>query len=145
MRLDARGIEWYSMNAQLLRNHLVLFKVILPFLDYGLAGKSCSYSSQSQLRRRATIGLVLILLSIWDRQILYMLRTCFRTTATVSSLRGEWLRVWLWSLNSQLYKSCSLARMGQVRVKYLNAEDGVPHAEKTCRNQGFLVYCRNRI
>ena len=102
MRLDARGIEWYSMNAQLL-SHLVLFQVILPFLDYGLAGKSCSYSSQSQLRRRATIGLVLIVLSIWNRQILYMLRTCFRATATVSSLLwGEWLRVWLWSLNSQL-------------------------------------------
>ena len=83
--------------------HLVLFKVILPFLDYGLAGKSCSYSSQSQLRRRATIGLVLIVLSIWDSQILYMLQTCFRATATVSSLLwGEWLRVWLWSLNSQL-------------------------------------------
>lgn len=69
----------------------------------GLAAKSCSYSSQSQLRRRATIGLVLIVLSIWNRQILYMLGTCFRATATVSSLLwGEWLRVWLWSLNSQL-------------------------------------------
>ena len=65
-----------------------------------------------------------------------MLRTCFGATAAVS-LRGVTVST---TLKLELsVKSCSLARMGQVRVKYLNAEDGVPHAEKTCRNQGFLV------
>ena len=104
MRLDARGIEWYSINAQLLRNHLVLFKVILPFLDYGLAGQSCSCSSQSQLRRRATNYWTCSHLVIYLRQADSLhARDMLSPTATVSSLLwGEWLRVWLWSLNSQL-------------------------------------------